>query len=218
MTTTAFTHAPRPGIRFPLQRIMDLTRAGSYAQLAERLGVSADAVRQWARRGLSSQQADWVATKLGYWPGNVWGNFDADVVPEDVDFDGDFVDLVVSEIADSNWLRLNCCQVVSGPSDSELLVAATEADRPGEEPDASTAAVPVAVPIPAPESSFPRPCRAPMWAPLHRMAGALDRADEREDQPSAEARQRPPGAGRWWVASLRSNPGFRPGFGDRGAR
>jgi len=214
MITTAFSHAPRPGIRFPLQRIMDLTRAGSYAQLAERLGVSADAVRQWARRGLSSQQADWVATKLGYWPGSVWGNFDADVVPDDADLDGDFVALGVSETADSSWLHPNRCQVVSGPSDSELLFAAIRVACLGEEPASSTAADPAA----RPESSFPWPCGAPMWTSLPRMAGAPDGADAREDLPSAQLRQRPPVGGRWRLASPRSNAAFRPGFGNRGAR
>ncbi len=214
MTATTFTPAPRKGIRFPLQRIMDLTRAGSFAQLADRLGVSADAVRQWARRGLSSQQADWVATKLGYWPGSVWGNFDADVVPDDADFDADFVALVVSENADGNWLHPNRCQVVSGPSDSELLFAAIRDACLGKEPASSTAADPAA----RPESSFPWPCGAPMWTSMPRMAGAPDGADAREGLPSAQLRQRPPVGGRWRLASPRSNAAFRPGFGYRGAQ
>jgi len=90
---------------------LDLTRAKSCAQLAERLRVSAEAVRQWDRRGLSSAQADWVATKLGRWPGSVWDNFDADLSPDDTDYDVDLPDLVVSDIADSNGLHLNCCRV-----------------------------------------------------------------------------------------------------------
>jgi hypothetical protein len=109
--TTTFTPAPRSGIRFPLQRILDLTRAKSCAQLAERLGVSAEAVRQWDRRGLSSAQADWVATRLGYWPGSVWDNFDADLSPDDADYGVDLSDRVVSGIADSDGPHLICCWV-----------------------------------------------------------------------------------------------------------
>jgi hypothetical protein len=63
---------------------MNLTRAENYEQLGIRLGVSGDAVRQWSVRGLSSKQADFVATELGYYPLSIWENFNDDL---DVEFD-----------------------------------------------------------------------------------------------------------------------------------
>jgi hypothetical protein len=65
---------------------MNLTRAENYEQLGLRLGVSGDAVRQWSVRGLSSKQADFVATELGYYPLSIWENFNDDL---DVEFDDD---------------------------------------------------------------------------------------------------------------------------------
>jgi hypothetical protein len=58
---------------------MNLTRCESYEQLAVRLGVSGDAVRQWSVRGLSSKQADFVATELGFHPLNIWESFNDDL-------------------------------------------------------------------------------------------------------------------------------------------
>jgi hypothetical protein len=87
MTTTMTRPARGPALRFPLQPVMDLTRSESYEQLAVRLQTTGDAVRQWAARGLSSQQADSVATTLGFHPLNIWDNFNDDLF-EDFD-DGD---------------------------------------------------------------------------------------------------------------------------------
>jgi len=89
MTTTMTRPATRPALRFPLQPVINLTRCESYEQLAVRLGVSGDAVRQWSVRGLSSKQADFVATELGFHPLNIWENFndDLDVEFEDTDDD-----------------------------------------------------------------------------------------------------------------------------------
>ena len=216
MTTTAFKPAPGPSIRYPLQRIMDLTRAESYAQLAEWLGESAGAVRKWAERGLSSKQADFVASKLGYWPGSVWTDFNADLVPDDADYD---VDLVVGETADNDWLHLNCWRPPVNPSVYELLCAALggrlqEDDCEVEEPDAPTG--PSAVP--APEVPLPRPYRASMWPSLPRVAGPPDRADAQVDLPAVQPREQRPASGKWNFAAPRPNPGFRPGFGQGGAR
>ena len=84
MTTTMTRPARGPALRFPLQPVMNLTRAENYEQLGIRLGVSGDAVRQWSVRGLSSKQADFVATELGYYPLSIWENFNDDL---DVEFD-----------------------------------------------------------------------------------------------------------------------------------
>ena len=84
MTTTMTRPARGPALRFPLQPVMNLTRAENYEQLGIRLGVSGDALRQWSVRGLSSQQADFVATELGYYPLSIWENFNDDL---DVEFD-----------------------------------------------------------------------------------------------------------------------------------
>jgi hypothetical protein len=214
MTTTAFTPAPGPETRFPLQRIMDLTRAGSLAQLADWLGVSADAVRQWAWRGLSSQQADSVATKLGYWPGSVWDNFDADVVPDDADFDGDFVALDVSENAGINRPQLNCCQVAPKPTRLKLPFVALRNDRSIETPDVSIAAHLVL----ASEMPIPRPNHSSMWPSLPRMAGASGRADAKEDLPAIQPLERPRVGGKSKFAAPRPNTRFRPGSGPGGAR
>ena len=84
MTTTMTRPMKRPALRFPLQPVMNLTRAENYEQLGIRLGVSGDAVRQWSVRGLSSKQADLVATELGFHPLNIWESFNDDLV---MDFD-----------------------------------------------------------------------------------------------------------------------------------
>ena len=90
MTTTLTRPAKRPALRFSLQPVMALTRVDNYEQLGVRLGVSGDAVRQWSVRGLSSKQADFVATRLGFHPLNIWSDFNDDLVVdlddlEDVD-------------------------------------------------------------------------------------------------------------------------------------
>lgn len=88
--------APGGAPRFPLDAVMLLTRAESLGQLADRLGVKPDTVRQWARRGLSSRQADEVAIRLGYVPQNIWPNY-CDDVDIEVDLDLDpTVDLAVA--------------------------------------------------------------------------------------------------------------------------
>ncbi len=87
MTTTMNPPATRPALRFSLQPVIDLTRSDSYEQLAVRLGVTGDVVRQWSRRGLSSKQADLVATKLGFHPLNIWENFNDDLFDEFEDAD-----------------------------------------------------------------------------------------------------------------------------------
>ena len=222
MTTTAFKPAPGPSIRYPLQRIMDLTRAESYAQLAEWLGVSADVVRQWARRGLSPKQADFVASKLDYWPGSVWTDFNADLVPDDADCDidlADLADLVVRKAVDIDLLHVNCWRPPVNPSVYELLCAALEGglqedDCEVEEPDAPTG--PSAVP--APEVPLPRPYRASMWPSLPRVAGPPDSAEVQVDLPAVQPRGQRPAGGKWNFAAPRPNPGFRPGFGQGGAR
>ena len=90
MPTTINPLAPRPALRFPLQPVMNLTRCESYQELGTRLGVSGDAVRQWSVRGLSSKQADFVATKLGFHPLNIWESFNDDLVMDfEDDVDGD---------------------------------------------------------------------------------------------------------------------------------
>lgn len=93
MTTTLTRPAPRPAIRFPLEPVMTLTRCESFEQLGLRLGVTGDAVRQWSVRGLSSQQADFVATELGYHPISIWSNFNDDLDVEFDDTDDDAVHL-----------------------------------------------------------------------------------------------------------------------------
>ena len=88
MTTTMNRQATRPALRFPLQPVMNLTRCENYQQLAVRLGVSGDAVRQWSVRGLSSKQADFVATKLGFHPLNIWESYNDDLFDAlDADWD-----------------------------------------------------------------------------------------------------------------------------------
>ena len=99
MTTTMTRPARGPALRFPLQPVIDLTRAESYEQLGIRLGVSGDAVRQWSVRGLSSKQADFVATKLGYYPLSIWENFNDDL---DVEFD-DLDEDVETDHLDALW-------------------------------------------------------------------------------------------------------------------
>ena len=94
MTTTMTRPARGPALRFPLQPVMNLTRAENYEQLGIRLGVSGDAVRQWSVRGLSSEQADFVATKLGYYPLSIWENFNDDLDMEFDDSDEDTDHLV----------------------------------------------------------------------------------------------------------------------------
>jgi hypothetical protein len=84
MTTTMTRPVKRPALRFPLQPVMNLTRAENYEQLGIRLGVSGDTVRQWSVRGLSSKQADFVATELGFHPLNIWESFNDDLY-EDFD-------------------------------------------------------------------------------------------------------------------------------------
>ena len=87
MTTTLTRPAKRPALRFSLQPVMALTRVDNYEQLGVRLGVSGDAVRQWSVRGLSSKQADFVATRLGFHPLNIWSDFNDDLVVDLDDFE-----------------------------------------------------------------------------------------------------------------------------------
>ena len=87
MTTTMNRPATRPALRFPLQPVMNLTRCENYEQLALRLGVTGDAVRQWSVRGLSSKQADFVATKLGFHPLNIWESYNDDLFDDFEDID-----------------------------------------------------------------------------------------------------------------------------------
>jgi hypothetical protein len=58
--------------RYPLADLEALVGRPSAAELAERMGVSGQVVRQWRCRGLSERQADEVACRLGWWPGLVW--------------------------------------------------------------------------------------------------------------------------------------------------
>ena len=87
MTTTMTRPVKRPALRFPLQPVMNLTRAENYEQLGIRLGVSGDTVRQWSVRGLSSKQADLVATELGFHPLNIWESFNDDLFDDFDDAD-----------------------------------------------------------------------------------------------------------------------------------
>lgn len=65
--------------RYPLAPLEALVGRPSSAELAERVGVSRQAVNQWRRRGLSEHQADVVACRLGWWPGLVWPEWESPV-------------------------------------------------------------------------------------------------------------------------------------------
>jgi hypothetical protein len=61
-----------PPARYPLADLEALVGCSTSAELAERVGVTRQAVHQWRHRGLSERQADEVACRLGWWPGLVW--------------------------------------------------------------------------------------------------------------------------------------------------
>ena len=60
--------------RLPMRPLLELTCA-NFPELADASGYSAKTLSSWARSGIPMSCADWVATRCGFHPCNVWPDF-----------------------------------------------------------------------------------------------------------------------------------------------